>query len=202
MNCNKVQSLISLYLDNSLSEIEKLELEKHIENCPSCKEEVRTYAFLMSELSHLDDEKDLPEHYHKDLMSKLKNTSQKKKRFNYRPYISSAAAIILVVLVVSIFSQNNPLDFKGGTEEIAFDALESEGETDFFTTAEGARTLLPEVEMEMKTFESGEIMMTSALEVEKEEHYTLYIILGGLFSVGVVGFVYMLLRKAKRKSKP
>ncbi len=106
MKCNdeRIQELIALYHDGSCSDSEKQAVEKHIETCKTCKEEFDLYAD-MAEAFNLDDI-DLPEHFHEDMMGRLKSEihqadSPKKQAFyiRYKSYMNVAAMLVFVILL-------------------------------------------------------------------------------------------------------
>lgn len=106
MKCNdeRIQELIALYHDGSCSDSEKQAVERHIETCKTCKEEFELYA-AMAEAFKLD-EIDLPEHFHEDMMGRLKSeinqeNSPKKQAFytRYKSYMNVAAMLVFVILL-------------------------------------------------------------------------------------------------------
>ncbi|TCK98206.1 putative zinc finger protein [Natranaerovirga hydrolytica] len=105
MDCQLIQSSISLYIDNELNPDEKQRFEAHIRNCKTCKKELEIYQALSHQLEDIDCEKTLPTDYHNALMAKIKSMpkSNKKNRFNHSFYYSSAAAIIVILIISTVF---------------------------------------------------------------------------------------------------
>ncbi|MEG0712507.1 MAG: zf-HC2 domain-containing protein, partial [Niameybacter sp.] len=63
MKCEDYQQLISLYLDDALSYDEKLQLEVHLKDCPTCQETFEMMHMMIKGLEDLEDVP-LPEGFH------------------------------------------------------------------------------------------------------------------------------------------
>lgn len=104
-NCHKYQELISLYLDNMLSEKEKEEFEKHMESCEECRLELLGLKALLSELNSLP-ELDLPDGFHQRAMAKLKEKGAKKPAFsfsfrNFAGFVPAAASMVICFVALT-----------------------------------------------------------------------------------------------------
>ncbi|MGI6684580.1 MAG: anti-sigma factor family protein [Bacillota bacterium] len=106
MNCKKVQDLLSPYLDQVLSEEENNLIEKHLEKCSSCQQELTNLKNALSMIQTLP-ELPLPENFQVDLRRKLaavKHGDEEVKKkgwliiFPYRWASLSMAAVLLLVL--------------------------------------------------------------------------------------------------------
>jgi len=110
MNCEKIQELLSPYIEDELSEERKQEVEKHLQGCASCRmllvslKEAREAmgAFPQLEVSER-------------LMSQLYALPHRKKRFKFsfdfllRPSLQpilAAATIILTLISFYFFNPN------------------------------------------------------------------------------------------------
>ena len=51
MNCEEVGTKMIDYLDDQLPQNEKDSIEKHLENCESCMDEIRDYQSMLQEIS-------------------------------------------------------------------------------------------------------------------------------------------------------
>lgn len=102
MNCRECMDNLDLYIDGALSEAEEKALEKHIEECESCKEEYEALAGIIAGLQSLEEEA-LPEGFDESLREKLEQislpVSQTSKRRGLKPYtwMSYIAASLLVL---------------------------------------------------------------------------------------------------------
>ena len=71
MKCEEAEDLIQNYLDLSLSHEQRISLEKHVELCANCREELRAYKHLV-ELFELEEPcPDMPEDFTQRVMSSL-----------------------------------------------------------------------------------------------------------------------------------
>ena len=70
MDCNKIQELISLYLDNELSSQEVMELEKHFDVCNKCKQDYIALKNIKAVLSF--NRKEVGLDFTSSLMCKIK----------------------------------------------------------------------------------------------------------------------------------
>lgn len=102
MNCRECMDNLDLYIDGAFSEAEEKALEKHIEECESCKEEYEALAGIIAGLQSLEEEA-LPEGFDESLREKLEQislpVSQTSKRRGLKPYTWMAyiAASLLVL---------------------------------------------------------------------------------------------------------
>lgn len=105
MNCKKIKTLLSLYIDQQLSEKELKEVEEHLKICDLCNEELNIYKTLLSQCNNLNEDKELPNNFHRNLMNKINDIKTKHKRkgftINYRVF-TTAAAIFIAVMVITI----------------------------------------------------------------------------------------------------
>ena len=118
MDCEKYYELISLYIDGMLSGKQLKELEKHIEKCRQCREEVSILQKISKDMVDLE-QITLPDNFHKELMEKINENSinslkslptNKKWYFNMR-FVSAVAAVFIVSVILI-----NPFKDNGGEE--------------------------------------------------------------------------------------
>ncbi|GEM_PF-2777043 len=126
-NCLEIQDQISRYLDNDLDIEMRIELEKHLEYCDSCRNEVEEIKRVINLCNNIYEEK-LPDHFTEGLHSKLlllKSEQSEKSNgnkngilsrvisFNHR-YIkigTSIAAIAIIALIIRMGMNWNPTNF-------------------------------------------------------------------------------------------
>ncbi len=70
MDCKQVINLISMYVDCELDESQKAKFEEHVNQCPSCKEELNDILKVL-EILHSIPEVDLPASFKDELHEKL-----------------------------------------------------------------------------------------------------------------------------------
>ena len=61
MKCETFENYLDGYLDGSLSELEQLAMQEHMQNCPGCRKRYEEQRLLLEELRHLDDGVRAPE---------------------------------------------------------------------------------------------------------------------------------------------
>lgn len=121
MNCIELEELISLYIDDMLDDHTKNIIEKHLQECMSCKtyyEELLTNIHLCQEMESVDVPEDFTEGLHAALLqikeqdaSQNESTTQqpllkrKNKKMNWKVWSSMAA--VLIIFVLSIPFLNN-----------------------------------------------------------------------------------------------
>ncbi len=104
MTCKEISELISLYLDNEITNEEQNILLEHIKTCPTCKKEFEEIKKI-KEILNNEEEIDLPEGFHEELFNKIKEIDSEnkivplvrkpKKQTNFKRYYAVAAIIIL-----------------------------------------------------------------------------------------------------------
>lgn len=116
MGCNNYINLLSPYIDNTLSNREKFELEAHLNTCASCKEELniqKNIRQLLLKQNNLT----IPNELHDKIMQSIINEdrSKKKQLFTYnRKYmqaLTTMAACFLFIISFLVF-QNSPYNTK------------------------------------------------------------------------------------------
>ncbi len=102
MNCENVKELLWAYLENETTAEETAEIEKHLETCTACRNELEQQKEIRNALASLPDE-ELPEGYHTELMQKLQAERKvvpfpvKKKTRGWKQLSMIAAAVLVVV---------------------------------------------------------------------------------------------------------
>lgn len=113
MKCEHYEELLSPYLDDALSDDEKLELEAHLNICPTCKEALHKLQYMISCLNELEDE-ELPEGFHLELHERLieeeaakpKVEKKNRKPYYFIPYASGLVAAIFVAFIIGPYLKN------------------------------------------------------------------------------------------------
>lgn len=130
MDCNRSSQLISLSIDQMLSEVEQLELEKHLATCEECKEEYEMFQSIQSALNS-EEAASLPDDFHSHLMTRIEeekvSTSEESnvvplrkpiyKRFSYKQF--NVAAAIIIVVIFGIIGVSNLDTFYQSANESA-----------------------------------------------------------------------------------
>lgn len=105
MDCELVRSLMSSYIDRDINELDKNELEEHLEICQECMDE---YRLLLSTVQYCNsmEEIELPMNFHDELHEKLKASNDKKYskkhfRINWKWAAGIAAVFIVVIIGIS-----------------------------------------------------------------------------------------------------
>ncbi|MDF2591111.1 MAG: hypothetical protein K0S75_577 [Clostridia bacterium] len=116
MKCENIKELMSMYIDNEINEVDKAKFEKHIAQCPQCKEEYEILKDLVLECSEID-EVELPQGFMDELHHKLIEAQNNKpskftqfmRRTNWKPAVGAVAAVLILAISINSLVGNNPL---------------------------------------------------------------------------------------------
>jgi hypothetical protein len=104
MNCIDVQRLIMPFINDEL-DMEQLEyFVHHVNSCPDCMEELEVYYVLLAGMKQLDEDKELSNDFHQDLMNILRQTDERIIHFKFLHIRKRIILIILISLVAIISS--------------------------------------------------------------------------------------------------
>lgn len=105
MKCEYIKELMSAYIDNEINEVDKAKFEKHIAQCPQCKEEYELLKEIVIECSEIH-EVELPEDFREELHAKLleakRNKPNRFTEFVARNKWKTASGVVAAVLIVAI----------------------------------------------------------------------------------------------------
>jgi hypothetical protein len=122
MKCENIKELMSMYIDNEINEVDKAKFEKHIAQCPQCKEEYEILKDLVLECSEIDEVK-LPQGFMEELHNKLvaaqANKPSKFTQFLRKANWKPAAGAVAAVLILAI-SLNSLVGNKSFNQESSF----------------------------------------------------------------------------------
>lgn len=110
MNCKDFDLYGSAYIDNMLSEQEKLEFENHINECEYCNISLQNLKIIVESINELE-EVELPRNFSSELEIKLQNEKNSKNRmvlFNKKKLLSGIVAGLLIFMA-SLSLINNSL---------------------------------------------------------------------------------------------
>ncbi|TCT17099.1 putative zinc finger protein [Natranaerovirga pectinivora] len=119
MKCLDFRLLISLYLDDLLSDQERLEFENHFNECMDCKEELELYCEVQKKCKESFVDIEVPNSFHLDLMCKIGDISSVKisdtkgKKKVFTKYMYTAASLIMMLFVVHLVNGFDVNTFKG-----------------------------------------------------------------------------------------
>lgn len=155
MDCNKFDYNSSLYIDGMLSDNERKEFEKHIEECSDCAMALKNLQTIVGCLNDID-EIELPSDFNTTLRQKLTSIEVPKeapikKTFSRatRHWKGLAAGLVILVLSVAAYNgMNFPEQTKTAQEDLAYESAPASPQESFdFNTAskDNVRTLEPTV---------------------------------------------------------
>ncbi len=109
MKCKHVKEILSLYLNNLLSDTEKNEVEQHLKNCPVCQRELAIEKEIQNDLEMLFKEEYIKakQNTHSGRLFKKTET----KGIFFRLGLAIAATILLTISLAILrtgASRNNP----------------------------------------------------------------------------------------------
>ena len=109
-DCEKILSLIPLYIDGMVSESEKEKVYLHLNSCQKCKKEFELISALVSTAGEIA-EISLPADFHKNLMMKVEAKARSKKAKHHltlrRIGTGAVAAAVLALSVVTFSNVGN-----------------------------------------------------------------------------------------------
>lgn len=170
MNCNEFVDKISLYIDDEMTEIDKKEFELHFLKCDRCRQE---YENMINILKSVRDQEqvELPDNYRFELRRKLKEVAKEEKKINWRVISSIAAGLIIMIISISMFSDNLPFSLKDKsvTQSIDNESKEDKASMDIDKTMGIMEAESPETEtFENSSTEDSNIAVNSAPLKENE----------------------------------
>ena len=71
MACEKYSILMMQYMDNNLSDFDKINLDKHMEACPNCAEDFAAYSAILEGFAEGDDLFEAPEGFEAAVMAQV-----------------------------------------------------------------------------------------------------------------------------------
>jgi hypothetical protein len=137
MKCINVKELMSAYIDNEINEVDKAKFEKHIAQCPQCKEEYELLKDVVLKCSEID-EVELPEDFREELHHKLMNAKVAKtnkftefmRKNSWKTGAGAVAAVLILAISLNSLGLQQKTDFSLGTPDNAsneYTAMDSDG---------------------------------------------------------------------------
>jgi len=103
MTCIETQRLIMPFINKELDIDHLEEFVNHINSCPDCLEELEVYFVLLAGMKQLDEDKELSNNYHQDLMNRLKQSEELIFR-DKMSHIRKKIILIIMITLVAIIS--------------------------------------------------------------------------------------------------
>lgn len=120
MKCNEMEFLISLHIDNQLSDQEQKELLQHFEVCDQCRQTYKDFLNIRSFLSKENNIEISPD-FEKNLMKKIKTININKTENVFHPnhkrkiILLAAGLLFVVISSVSFFPKKlNSIEYDFG----------------------------------------------------------------------------------------
>ncbi|WP_069997533.1 anti-sigma factor family protein [Cellulosilyticum sp. I15G10I2] len=108
MKCHECIEQLSAYIDHMLTPEEQKELERHLESCQSCQEELKALIEIVESIAALEDV-EIPETLHEDIMKSIHEDKESIKKNvklkTWMKYVASTAAALLIVVILLDGSQ-------------------------------------------------------------------------------------------------
>jgi len=110
MKCEMADDLIQNYLDRSLSHEQRIQLEKHVELCSRCREELQSYKQLMGLFELEEPCPDLPADFTQRIMRSLPDISFQSSQIgtlgSVPTYLKTIGMGLAAIFVVGIFQMD------------------------------------------------------------------------------------------------
>ena len=101
MDCRTAESMVTRFIDHSLSVNELEEFLHHIETCPSCYDELETYFIVHEAMQQLDEKEDGTVLDFKELLEEdIRKSRRYIRRRKIRRAIAAAAFCVLIAALV------------------------------------------------------------------------------------------------------
>ena len=126
MRCERARELMSAKLDGELTEKEELEMLRHLEHCPSCRQIRQQYEFLEAHIGTVASQP--PEDLTKRILAQtgMRPAPRKKRRVMWGAGTVVAAAAALFLLVASGSIPLPQMDSKAEMEQVTMDTAAGE----------------------------------------------------------------------------
>lgn len=102
-NCTEISEYLALYAENELDSNLLLEVEEHLKNCPSCKEDLEAIKATMVLIKSLPEE-ELPGNFKAQLHERLILENKKKSHFGFSSFYGRTIGITASIAAVFIFA--------------------------------------------------------------------------------------------------
>lgn len=103
MNCIDAQRQIMPFINNKLGNDQLEEFINHVNLCPNCMDELEVYYVLLSSMKHLDEDKELSNDFHQDLMDLLIR-SEEKIFHDKLVHIRKKIILVIMISIVAVLS--------------------------------------------------------------------------------------------------
>jgi hypothetical protein len=101
MNCSECTKLLSAYADGELTDLERSEIERHLETCPVCRAEAGEQVRLRERLAVLRETPSLPDPEGK-IMEKVEGRKPVTGWKRFRPALAAVPLLIILGIFLSI----------------------------------------------------------------------------------------------------
>lgn len=98
--CEQYSQMISLFIDNELTQKEREDFLNHISTCSNCKSELEKIQYIVGEINNVPTV-DIPNNLHNEIMDKVRK--EKRISVSWQRYSLIAAAFICVFVIVNTF---------------------------------------------------------------------------------------------------
>ncbi|MDF2533314.1 MAG: hypothetical protein K0Q65_2895 [Clostridia bacterium] len=189
MKCENIRELMSIYIDNEINEVDKAKFEKHIAQCPQCKEEYEILKDLVLECSEID-EVELPQGFREELHNKLVEAKANKpgkltqfmRGANWKPAAGAVAAVLILAISLNSLGSNRSFeqaqsspsaaaDDRGGYG-IYSDAVENNAKMKTGAGAAGAAEEAPAAPVvpELKAMDRSSVSLTMDESMKQDQN--------------------------------
>ncbi len=125
MNCNDIKSLLLDYLDNNLDKKTKLEIEKHLDHCKICSNELSQIRLLNEKISNMNKIEN-PRHLFDTFMLNLEKEKNRLKKWSFGINSSSLFRIAASILIFITGLLTGVLVVTGYLEKTRIKKMENE----------------------------------------------------------------------------
>lgn len=114
VSCAEMQEMVIQYIENRLPESELVAFLNHIENCPSCKEDLMVNYSILTAIEQLSNDEDFSDSYVDEMEAKLSNSRLgilRGKRKMHRLRFLCLALMLCCGFVIGLSSAKDPVRY-------------------------------------------------------------------------------------------
>jgi hypothetical protein len=150
MKCININELMSAYIDNEINEVDKVKFEKHIAQCPQCKEEYELLKDVVLKCSEID-EVELPEDFREELHSKLMKAKVTKtnkftefmRKNSWKTGAGAVAAVLILAISLNSLGLQKSLEYGQAAPDMSSEYSVQDTDAKFKKSITGAPAMEP-----------------------------------------------------------
>ena len=124
MNCMDCQKMIMPFINGELDNGQLSQFLCHLKTCPECMEELEVYYTLLTSMKQLDENQELSDNYHNDLLELIEKSEEKINSKN-KIYMGKKVILLMIAGIIALASTHQIREY------VMEDILQKSTESDF-----------------------------------------------------------------------